>query len=163
MENHIQRNCRRRAFIRWTIDVFIEASLKVAGIVYKDLSAIAGVRSDLLWLCTVFLLQRSVSYRYSLVVQILENIGSSVIHFQRLIIPMIDARRMEVYSDIYCWIRKVKGKPKEIITENSFEELEEWFILLRLRWESATVLDKRKFYFEIKFSAQTKWSLVRKV
>jgi tRNA threonylcarbamoyladenosine biosynthesis protein TsaB len=57
-------------------------------------------------------------------VQILENISRSGVCF-RLIIPMIDARRMEVYSDIYSWIKKVKGKPVEIIAENSFEELEE--------------------------------------
>jgi tRNA threonylcarbamoyladenosine biosynthesis protein TsaB len=46
-----------------------------------------------------------------------------------LIVPMIDARRMEVYSAILADFERVRDVRAEIINENSFED----FILLRLR------------------------------
>jgi tRNA threonylcarbamoyladenosine biosynthesis protein TsaB len=38
-----------------------------------------------------------------------------------LIIPMIDARRMEVYSDIYSELESKRETRAEIIDEDSFE------------------------------------------
>jgi tRNA threonylcarbamoyladenosine biosynthesis protein TsaB len=63
-----------------------------------------------------------------------------------LIIPMIDARRMEVYSDIYFWI-KTKEKLAEIIDENHLELTGPVYFVGDCAEKAQTVLIKENFTF----------------
>lgn len=113
------------------LHVFIEEIIKEAGISLKDLSAIAvsqgpgsytGLRigvSAAKGLC--FALDIPL-----IAVDTLQALAAQVTVSSGLIIPMIDARRMEVYSAIFAPdFERKREVLAEIITENSFEDLEE--------------------------------------
>lgn len=113
------------------LHVFIEESLKEAGIAYEDLSAIAvsqgpgsytGLRigvSAAKGLC--FALDIPL-----IAVDTLKVLASQATISSGLIVPMIDARRMEVYSAIFnSKLEQVRDVQAEIISEDSFECLQE--------------------------------------
>ncbi|TDD78606.1 tRNA (adenosine(37)-N6)-threonylcarbamoyltransferase complex dimerization subunit type 1 TsaB [Flavobacterium caseinilyticum] len=113
------------------LHVFIEEIIKLAGITLNDLSAIAvsqgpgsytGLRigvSAAKGLC--FALDIPL-----IAVDTLQVLASKVIISDGLIIPMIDAKRMEVYSAIHTSdFQRKREVLAEIITENSFEDLQE--------------------------------------
>jgi tRNA threonylcarbamoyladenosine biosynthesis protein TsaB len=113
------------------LHVFIEASLKEIGITYKDLVAIAvsqgpgsytGLRigvSAAKGLC--FALDIPL-----IAVDTLKVLASQASISSGLIVPMIDARRMEVYSAVFSpSFERLRGVQAEIITENSFEDVQE--------------------------------------
>jgi tRNA threonylcarbamoyladenosine biosynthesis protein TsaB len=66
-----------------------------------------------------------------------------------LIIPMIDARRMEVYSAIFnSDLEKIRAVEAEILDENSFSEINENIYLIGDCQEKVkTVLSDKKFIF----------------
>jgi len=66
-----------------------------------------------------------------------------------LIIPMIDARRMEVYSAIYnSKLEKTRGVEAQILDETTFSELNETiYILGDCQEKIKTVLTDKKFVF----------------
>ncbi|MFV8368388.1 tRNA (adenosine(37)-N6)-threonylcarbamoyltransferase complex dimerization subunit type 1 TsaB [Flavobacterium sp. LB2R40] len=113
------------------LHVFIEEIIKEAGITLNDLSAIAvsqgpgsytGLRigvSAAKGLC--FALDIPL-----IAVDTLQALASQVTISSGLIIPMIDARRMEVYSSIFTPnLERKREVLAEIITENSFDNLHE--------------------------------------
>ncbi len=113
------------------LHVFIEEIIKEAGITYQDISAIAvsqgpgsytGLRigvSAAKGLC--FALDIPL-----IAVDTLQVLASQANVSNGLIIPMLDARRMEVFSAIFTPNSENKRAVQaEIITENSFEYLEE--------------------------------------
>ncbi len=113
------------------LHVFIEEIIKEVGITFQDLSAIAvslragsdtGLRigvSAAKGLC--FALGVPL-----IAVDTLQVLASQAKVFEGLIIPMLDARRMEVYSAIFTPnFENKRAVQAEIITENSFEELQE--------------------------------------
>lgn len=113
------------------LHVFIEGSLKEAGITYKDLSAIAvsqgpgsytGLRigvSAAKGLC--FALDLPL-----IAVDTMKVLASQAKISDGFIVPMIDARRMEVYSAIFTAdLARLRDVQAEIISENSFENFEE--------------------------------------
>ena len=113
------------------LHVFIEAIIKEAGITFQDLTAIAvsqgpgsytGLRigvSAAKGLC--FALDIPL-----IAVDTLQVLASQVKVFRGLIIPMLYDRRMEVYSAIFTPnFEKKRAVQAEIITENSFEDLQE--------------------------------------
>jgi tRNA threonylcarbamoyladenosine biosynthesis protein TsaB len=72
------------------------------------------------------------------------------VHIQNgLIIPMIDARRMEVYSAIYnSKLEKTRGVEAQILDETTFSELNETiYILGDCQEKIKTVLTDKKFVF----------------
>ncbi|MBC7440056.1 MAG: tRNA (adenosine(37)-N6)-threonylcarbamoyltransferase complex dimerization subunit type 1 TsaB, partial [Flavobacterium sp.] len=79
-----------------------------------------------------------------------------------LIVPMIDARRMEVYSSVYdekCKI--VKDVAAEILTENSYQEVDEpLYFVGDCQEKCKTVLIKDNFHFipEIVFPSANEMS-----
>ena len=112
------------------LHVFIEEIIKEAGITLTELSAIAvsqgpgsytGLRigvSAAKGLC--FALEIPL-----IAVDTLQVLASQVNVTDGLIIPMIDARRMEVYSAIFTpKFEKKREILAEIITEESFSEIE---------------------------------------
>ena len=149
------------------LHVFIEKSLKEAGITYKDLSAIAvsqgpgsytGLRigvSAAKGLC--FALDLPL-----IAVDTLKVLASQVAISSGLIVPMIDARRMEVYSAIFkADFEKIRDVQAEIISENSFEDLQETIYFVGDCAEKCeAVLTNKNFVFlkEIKYPSAKEMS-----
>jgi tRNA threonylcarbamoyladenosine biosynthesis protein TsaB len=136
------------------LHVFIEECIKESNISFKDLSAIAvsqgpgsytGLRigvSAAKGLC--FALDLPL-----IAVDTLQVLASKLSISDGVIIPMIDARRMEVYSAIFnSKLEKIREVQAEILTENSFEEISETIHFVGDCAEKAkTVLTKSNFIF----------------
>jgi tRNA threonylcarbamoyladenosine biosynthesis protein TsaB len=136
------------------LHVFIEECLKESNLTFKDLSAIAvsqgpgsytGLRigvSTAKGLC--FALDIPL-----IAVDTLQVLASQLSISEGIIIPMIDARRMEVYSAIYnSNFEKIREVQAEILTENSFEEIHETIHFAGDCSEKAkTVLTNSNFIF----------------
>ena len=136
------------------LHVFIEESLKESNLTFNDLSAIAvsqgpgsytGLRigvSAAKGLCFALNLPL-------ISVDTLQVLASQLSIPDGLIIPMIDARRMEVYSAIFTskW-DKIRDVQAEILTENSFEGVSETMHFVGDCAEKAkTVLTNTDFIF----------------
>lgn len=136
------------------LHVFIEEVIKEAGISLEDLSAIAvsqgpgsytGLRigvSAAKGLC--FALDIPL-----IAVDTLQALASQVMISSGLIIPMIDARRMEVYSAVFTpTLEKKREVQAEIINENSFEDLQETLYFVGdCAKKCKTVLTKKNHVF----------------
>jgi tRNA threonylcarbamoyladenosine biosynthesis protein TsaB len=136
------------------LHVFIEEIIKEAGIALKDLAAIAvsqgpgsytGLRigvSAAKGLC--FALDIPL-----IAVDTLKTLASQVTETDGLIVPMIDARRMEVYSAIFSSaLEKKREILAEVITENSFEAVsEKVYFVGDCNEKCKTVLTKDNFVF----------------
>jgi tRNA threonylcarbamoyladenosine biosynthesis protein TsaB len=113
------------------LHVFIEAIIKEAGIALKDLSAIAVSQGPGSYTGLRIGVSAAKGLCYALdipliAVDTLQALASQVTISSGLIIPMIDARRMEVYSAIFSpTLEKKREVLAQIIDENSFEDLQE--------------------------------------
>ena len=136
------------------LHVFIEECLKESKLSFNDLSAIAvsqgpgsytGLRigvSAAKGLCFALNLPL-------ISVDTLQVLASQLSIPEGVIIPMIDARRMEVYSAIFTskW-DKIREVQAEILTENSFEGVSETIHFVGDCAEKAkTVLTNTNFIF----------------
>jgi tRNA threonylcarbamoyladenosine biosynthesis protein TsaB len=151
------------------LHVFIEEIIKEAGITFQDLSAIAvsqgpgsytGLRigvSAAKGLC--FALDIPL-----IAVDTLQVLASQAKVANGMIIPMLDARRMEVYSAIYSPnFENIREVQAEIITEISFEELQEILYFVGDCAEKCkSVLTKENFIFleEIKYPSAKEMSFL---
>ena len=151
------------------LHVFIEEIMKEAGIAFQDLSAIAvsqgpgsytGLRigvSAAKGLC--FALDIPL-----IAIDTLQVLASQAKVSSGLIIPMLDARRMEVYSAIFTPnFENIRAVQAEIITENSFEELQETLYFLGDCAEKCKpILTKENFFFleEIKYPSAKEMSFL---
>jgi len=151
------------------LHVFIEEIIKEAGITFQDISAIAvsqgpgsytGLRigvSAAKGLC--FALDIPL-----IAVDTLQVLASQAKVSNGLIIAMLDARRMEVYSAIFTPNYDNKRSVQaEIITENSFEDLQETLYFVGDCSEKCkTVLSKENFIFldEIKYPSAKEMSFL---
>jgi tRNA threonylcarbamoyladenosine biosynthesis protein TsaB len=112
------------------LHVFIEEITKEAGISLQDLAAIAVSQGPGSYTGLRIGVSAAKGLCYALdipliAVDTLQGLASQVTISCGLIIPMIDARRMEVYSAIFSPnYKKMREVIAEIITENSFEDLE---------------------------------------
>ena len=136
------------------LHVFIEESLKESKLSFNDLSAIAvsqgpgsytGLRigvSAAKGLCFALNLPL-------ISVDTLQVLASQLSITEGVIIPMIDARRMEVYSAIFTSkFDKIREVQAEILTENSFEGFSETIHFVGDCAEKAkTVLTNANFIF----------------
>ncbi len=113
------------------LHVFIEAIIKEAGIALKDLSAIAVSQGPGSYTGLRIGVSAAKGLCYALdipliAVDTLQALASQVTISSGLIIPMIDARRMEVYSAIFSpTLEKKREVLAQIIDENSFEDLQD--------------------------------------
>jgi tRNA threonylcarbamoyladenosine biosynthesis protein TsaB len=113
------------------LHVFIEEIIKEAGITLNDLSAIAVSQGPGSYTGLRIGVSAAKGLCYALdvpliAVDTLQALASQVTISSGLIIPMIDARRMEVYSAIFAPnLERKREVHAEIITENSFENLQE--------------------------------------
>jgi tRNA threonylcarbamoyladenosine biosynthesis protein TsaB len=136
------------------LHVFIEECIKESTIHFKDLSAIAvsqgpgsytGLRigvSAAKGLC--FALDLPL-----IAVDTLQVLALKLSISDGVIIPMIDARRMEVYSAIFnSKFEKIREVQAEILTANSFEEISDKIHFIGDCAEKAkTVLNNSNFIF----------------
>ncbi|MGZ9734363.1 tRNA (adenosine(37)-N6)-threonylcarbamoyltransferase complex dimerization subunit type 1 TsaB [Flavobacterium sp. GNP002] len=113
------------------LHVFIEEIIKEAGIKLNDLSAIAVSQGPGSYTGLRIGVSAAKGLCYALdipliAVDTLQALASQVAISNGLIIPMIDARRMEVYSAVFTPnLERKREVLAEIITENSFENLQE--------------------------------------
>lgn len=149
------------------LHVFIEEMLSEAGLTFRNLDGIAvsqgpgsytGLRigvSAAKGLC--FALDIPL-----IAIDTLQVLASQVKVSGGTIIPMIDARRMEVYSAVFNHkLEKIREVQAEIITENSFSDIEGTIYLIGDSSEKAkTVFTKANFVFldEIKFPSANEMS-----
>lgn len=136
------------------LHVFIEEIIQEAGISFQELSAIAvsqgpgsytGLRigvSAAKGLC--FALDIPL-----IAIDTLQTLARQVKVSDGLIIPMLDARRMEVYSAVFSPnFEKIRAVQAEIITENSFEDFEEkMYFVGDCAEKCQSVLNKENFIF----------------
>ena len=151
------------------LHVFIEQIVQEAGITFKDVSAIAvsqgpgsytGLRigvSAAKGLC--FALDIPM-----IAVDTLQVLASQANVSNGLIIPMLDARRMEVYSATFTPnFEKIRDVLAEIITENSFGDLHEnLYFVGDCAEKCKPLLTKENFIFlqEIKYPSAKEMSLL---
>ena len=113
------------------LHVFIEAIIKETGITLQDLSAIAVSQGPGSYTGLRIGVSAAKGLCYALdipliAVDTLQALAAQVTISSGLIIPMIDARRMEVYSAIFSpSLEKKREVLAQIIDENSFEDRQE--------------------------------------
>lgn len=136
------------------LHVFIEEVIQEAGIRFQDLKAIAvsqgpgsytGLRigvSTAKGLC--FALDLPL-----IAIDTLKSFAAQVTQKDGLIVPMLDARRMEVYSAIFdSNLEIIRGIEAEVITPESFSELKEKvYFIGDCAQKCQEVLQKENFVF----------------
>ncbi|WP_395063021.1 tRNA (adenosine(37)-N6)-threonylcarbamoyltransferase complex dimerization subunit type 1 TsaB [Flavobacterium sp.] len=136
------------------LHVFIEEIIKEAGISMSDLAAIAVSQGPGSYTGLRIGVSTAKGFCYALgipliAVDTLASLANQAVVEDGLIIPMIDARRMEVYSAIFNskneMIREVQA---EVLTEDSFSNFSETIYFVGDSNEKAkTVLTKSNFVF----------------
>jgi tRNA threonylcarbamoyladenosine biosynthesis protein TsaB len=151
------------------LHVFIEDVIAEAGITLKDLAAIAVSQGPGSYTGLRIGVSAAKGLCYALEIPLiaidtLKTLASQVSIKEGLIIPMIDARRMEVYSAIFNPnFENKRAILAEIITEDSFNDLEETIYFVGDCSEKCkTVLTKENFIFleEIKYPSAKEMSLL---
>jgi tRNA threonylcarbamoyladenosine biosynthesis protein TsaB len=113
------------------LHVFIDEILEEAGISYRDLSAVAVSRGPGSYTGLRIGVSAAKGLCFALDIPLisvdtLEVLASQAGVTHGLIIPMLDARRMEVYSAIFNHkIEKLRDTAAQIIDAGSFSELKE--------------------------------------
>lgn len=136
------------------LHVFIEEIIEEAGIMFNDLSAIAVSQGPGSYTGLRIGVSAAKGLCYALeipliAVDTLQALASQVNISNGLIIPMIDARRMEVYSAIFAPnLERKREVLAEIITENSFENFQETLYFIGDCAEKCkSVLTKENYIF----------------
>ncbi|MFV5700588.1 tRNA (adenosine(37)-N6)-threonylcarbamoyltransferase complex dimerization subunit type 1 TsaB [Flavobacterium sp. XS2P12] len=151
------------------LHVFIEEIIQEVGITFKDLVAVAVSQGPGSYTGLRIGVSAAKGLCYALgipliAIDTLKTLASQVTVSSGLIIPMLDARRMEVYSAIFTPdFENKRATLAEIITENSFEDFQETLYFVGDCAEKCkTVLTKENFVFldEIKFPSAKEMSLL---
>jgi tRNA threonylcarbamoyladenosine biosynthesis protein TsaB len=136
------------------LHVFIEEIIKEAAITFKDLSAIAVSQGPGSYTGLRIGVSAAKGLCFALDIPLiaadtLQVLASQVKLSSGLIIPMLDARRMEVYSAIFnIKFKNKRAVQSEIITENSFGDLQETLYFVGDCAEKCkSVLTKENFIF----------------
>jgi tRNA threonylcarbamoyladenosine biosynthesis protein TsaB len=149
------------------LHVFIEEIISEAGIQFKDLAAVAVSQGpgSYTGLRIGVSAAKGLCYALSIpliAVDTLQALASKAKISDGLIIPMIDARRMEVYSAVFsASLEKKREILAEIIDKNSFEEfMEKLYFVGDCNEKCKTVLTKENFVFldEIKYPSANEMS-----
>ena len=151
------------------LHVFIEEIISEAGIQLKDLLAIAVSQGPGSYTGLRIGVSAAKGLCYALdipliAVDTLQALASKVNAVDGLIVPMIDARRMEVYSAVFsASFEKKREVLAEVITENSFEDFtEKLYFVGDCNEKCKTVLTKDNFVFldEIKYPSANEMSVL---
>jgi len=151
------------------LHVFIEDLVQEAGIHFKHIQAIAVSQGPGSYTGLRIGVSTAKGLCYALnvpliAVDTLQVLASQVQVEDGLIIPMIDARRMEVYSAIFdVKFEKIRETQAEVITENSFETISETvYFVGDCADKCKSVITKSNFIFleEIKYPSATAMSIL---
>ena len=149
------------------LHVFIEEILKETGIGVNDLNGIAVSKGPGSYTGLRIGVSTAKGLCYALGIPLisvdtLQVLAKQVVIENGLIVPMLDARRMEVYSAIFDKsYSKIKEVQAEILTENSYADSPETFYFIGDCQEKCkTVLTAANFYFlpEIVFPSANEMS-----
>jgi tRNA threonylcarbamoyladenosine biosynthesis protein TsaB len=150
------------------LHVFIEEILQEAGVSTKDLVAIAVSQGPGSYTGLRIGVSAAKGLSYALEIPLiatdtLQTLACQVKISDGLIVPMLDARRMEVYSAIFTPILENKRAIEaEIITENSFDLFQEkLYFVGDCNEKCQSVLTKENYIFldEIKYPSAKDMSL----
>jgi len=151
------------------LHVFIEDLVQEAGIHFKHIQAIAVSQGPGSYTGLRIGVSTAKGLCYALnvpliAVDTLQVLASQVQVEDGLIIPMIDARRMEVYSAIFdVKFEKIRETQAEVINENSFETISETvYFVGDCADKCKSVITKSNFIFleEIKYPSATAMSIL---
>lgn len=151
------------------LHVFIEDILKEARITVQDLKAIAISKGPGSYTGLRIGVSAAKGLCYALQIPLisvdtLQVLAQKVTQNDGLIIPMIDARRMEVYSAIFDGKhKKIKEVQAEILTENSYADiLETIYFVGDCQEKCQSVLTKDNFVFlpEVVFPSANEMSRI---
>lgn len=149
------------------LHVFIEDILKEAGITVRDLKAIAISKGPGSYTGLRIGVSAAKGLCYALQIPLisvdtLQVLAQKVTQYDGLIIPMIDARRMEVYSAVFdANHQKIMEVQAEVLTENSYADITETvYFIGDCQEKCQTVLTKDNFVFlsEIVFPSANEMS-----
>lgn len=135
------------------LHVFIDEILQETNLTYKDLSAIAVSQGPGSYTGLRIGVSSAKGLCFALDIPLISVDTLQVLASQAkkdgIIIPMIDARRMEVYSAIFnSKLEKTRAVQAEILDENSFSEINETvFFVGDCSQKAKTVLIKDNFVF----------------
>ena len=136
------------------LHVFIEEIVKEAGITFSDLAAIAVSQGPGSYTGLRIGVSAAKGLCYALgipliAIDTLQTLSSQITVSDGLIIPMIDARRMEVYSAVFAPNHENKREIQaEIIDENSFDAYNETLYFIGdCAAKCKSVLTKDNFVF----------------
>ncbi|MGL2994359.1 tRNA (adenosine(37)-N6)-threonylcarbamoyltransferase complex dimerization subunit type 1 TsaB [Flavobacterium sp. TSSA_36] len=136
------------------LHVFIEEIIKEAGITFQDLSAIAVSQGPGSYTGLRIGVSAAKGLCYALdipliAIDTLQTLARQVNRTDGYIIPMIDARRMEVYSAIFdANFEQKRAIQAEVITENSFRESKQTIYFIGdCNEKCKTVLSASNFVF----------------
>ena len=151
------------------LHVFIGEIIEEAGITFKDLGAIAVSQGPGSYTGLRIGVSAAKGLCFALDIPLIpmdtmKILASQAIFSDGLIIPMLDARRMEVYSAIFASnLENKRATLAEIITENSFGDFQETLYFVGDCAEKCkTVLTKDNFVFldDIKYPSAKEMSLL---
>lgn len=151
------------------LHVFIEEIIKESGITFQDISAIAVSQGpgSYTGLRIGVSAAKGLCYAWGIpliAVDTLQVLASQATISNGLIIPMIDARRMEVYSAIFNVNFEIQRTVEaEIITENSFGDLQETLYFVgdcAMKCKPVLTQDNFIFLEEIKFPSAKEMSFL---
>ncbi|PKB16165.1 tRNA (adenosine(37)-N6)-threonylcarbamoyltransferase complex dimerization subunit type 1 TsaB [Flavobacterium sp. 5] len=149
------------------LHVFIEEIINETGIKMNDLAAVAVSQGPGSYTGLRIGVSAAKGLCYALnlpliAVDTLQTLASKVTIADGLIVPMIDARRMEVYSAVFsATLDKKREVLAEIIDENSFEVFsEKLYFVGDCNEKCKTVLTKENFVFldDIKYPSANEMS-----
>jgi tRNA threonylcarbamoyladenosine biosynthesis protein TsaB len=151
------------------LHVFIEEIVKEAGITFSDLAAIAVSQGPGSYTGLRIGVSAAKGLCYALgipliAIDTLQTLASQITVSDGLIIPMIDARRMEVYSAVFAPNHENKREIQaEIIDENSFQGYDETLYFIGdCAAKCKSVLTKDNFVFleNIKYPSAKEMSIL---
>jgi tRNA threonylcarbamoyladenosine biosynthesis protein TsaB len=151
------------------LHVFIEEIVKEAGITFSDLAAIAVSQGPGSYTGLRIGVSAAKGLCYALgipliAIDTLQTLASQITVSDGLIIPMIDARRMEVYSAVFAPNHQNKREIQaEIIDENSFQGYDETLYFIGdCAAKCKSVLTKDNFVFleNIKYPSAKEMSIL---
>jgi tRNA threonylcarbamoyladenosine biosynthesis protein TsaB len=149
------------------LHVFIEEIIKDSGLTVKDLKAIAISKGPGSYTGLRIGVSTAKGLCYALgipliAIDTLQVLAQKVTQKDGLIVPMIDARRMEVYSAVFNHNhQKIKEVQAEVLTENSYAEITETvYFVGDCQDKCQSVLTKDNFVFmpEIVFPSANEMS-----
>lgn len=151
------------------LHVFIEKTLQQAAITFGDLSAIAVSQGPGSYTGLRIGVSASKGLCYALGIPLIAVDTLKVLAAQAnitsgLLVPMLDARRMEVYSAVFTPdLENIRETLAEVITEHSFEDFEDKvYFIGDCADKCKSTLTKENFIFleDIKYPSAAQMSLL---